>query len=181
MYRSFARVMYRTPSSIPPTTGFTLIAGAAENPDISLEFVAFKPFLFGFLHAFLRRFQHFFLDGIHHWIWILPRRQHHLQFVPQPLAPGQKIKVVAFDGETIGEGHARPVGWPESVQLPVSSSTVRNGPISTTSPVTPLISTQSPKADAVFPHEHEPAQEADDEILQRHGKAGAGEPQNVPS
>src|SRR5712691_7499835 len=39
----------------------------------------------------------------------------------------------------------RPVGWPESVQLPVSSKTVWNIPSSTTSPVTPLISTQSPR------------------------------------
>ena len=38
----------------------------------------------------------------------------------------------------------RPVGWPESVQLPVSSSTVFSRPTSTTSPPTPLISTQSP-------------------------------------
>ena len=38
----------------------------------------------------------------------------------------------------------RPVGWPESVQLPVSSRTVFSNPTSTTSPPTPLISTQSP-------------------------------------
>ncbi len=34
------------------------------------------------------------------------------------------------------------------------------------------------KADTVFSHEHEPTQETDDEILQRHGQARAGEPQN---
>src|SRR6266481_5767671 len=39
----------------------------------------------------------------------------------------------------------RPVGWPASLQLPVSSSTVWNMPSSVTSPLTPLISTQSPR------------------------------------
>src|SRR6266853_1986308 len=45
----------------------------------------------------------------------------------------------------------RPVGCPVSVQLPVSSSTVRSNPISITSPTTPLISTQSPTRIPFFP------------------------------
>src|SRR5580704_10797869 len=44
-----------------------------------------------------------------------------------------------FTNETL-----RPVGCPESVQFPVSSTEVFSNPISTTSPPTPLISTQSP-------------------------------------
>src|SRR6516165_1894580 len=44
-------------------------------------------------------------------------------------------------------------------------------PSSTTSPLTPLISTQS---HAVAAHEHEPADEGNDEVLERDCEAGAG-------
>src|SRR6516225_9089445 len=40
IYRSLARVIYRTETSTPPTTGLMLMAGAAENPLISREVVA---------------------------------------------------------------------------------------------------------------------------------------------
>src|SRR5215469_1085324 len=33
------------------------------------------------------------------------------------------------------------------------------------------------ESNSVFAHQHEPAQEADDEVLERDGKAGAGESQ----
>src|ERR1039458_7313877 len=79
----------------------------------------------------------------------------------------------------------RPVGWPASLQLPVSSKMVFSSPTSTTSPATPLIFIQSPTpaplgratpghainlapvshADAVAPHQHEPPEEGDDEVL----------------
>ena len=63
----------------------------------------------------------------------------------------------------------RPVGWPVSVQLPVSSKTVRSRLISTTSPATPLISTQSPTRSPFFPINTNQPKKRDDEILHRHG------------
>src|SRR6516165_12219145 len=114
-------------------------------------------------------------------IRILSRRQDHLQFVPEPLAGSRKIKIVAFDGVAVGEGHA-----------PASRMT-RSGPVaglqqhgaknaefdhftSHTVNLHPIA-----EADAVLPHEREPSEEADDEILERHGKAGAGRaPETCP-
>src|SRR5271154_339518 len=50
------------------------------------------PFLFGLLCALGRRLQHLLLDRRHDRIRILPRRQDHLQLIPEPLPGGGKIK-----------------------------------------------------------------------------------------
>ena len=56
----------------------------------------------------------------------------------------EKLKYWPVMAKLLMKVTRRPVGWPLSVQLPVSRSAVRKRPISTTSPPTPLISTQSP-------------------------------------
>src|SRR5258707_9469851 len=71
----------------------------------------------------------------------------------------------------------RPVGCPESVQLPVSSNTVWNIPSSTTSPVTPLISTQSPRRIPFLPINTNQPRKPTMKSL-RHSEAGACQPQN---
>src|SRR5712691_3491805 len=75
----------------------------------------------------------------------------------------------------------RPVGWPESVQLPVSSSTVWNGPISTTSPVTPLISTQSPRRIPFFPISTNQPMKPTMKSLSATVRPAPASPRNVPS
>src|SRR5438552_6313450 len=56
----------------------------------------------------------------------------------------EKLKKCPSIAKLLTNATLRPVGCPLSVQLPVSSNTVRSQLTSTTSPVTPLISTQSP-------------------------------------
>src|SRR6266511_5377249 len=69
----------------------------------------------------------------------------------------------------------RPVGWPASIQAPVSSSTVWNRPDLGHLAAHTLDLHPVTDADAVLAHQHEPAEEGDDEVLHRHGETGAGE------
>ena len=87
----------------------------------------------------------------------------------------EKLKYWPVMAKLLMKVTRRPVGCPLSVQLPVSSSAVRKRPISTTSPPTPLISTQSPTRMPFFAHEDEPAEEGEDEVLEDDGEAGRGE------
>src|SRR5579864_2931586 len=61
-----------------------------------------------------------------------------------------KLKKCPSMAKLLTKETRRPVGWLESVQLPVSSNTVLSRPTSTTSPPTPLISTQSQTRDTEF-------------------------------
>src|ERR1700752_4055205 len=82
-----------------------------------------------------------------------------------------KLKKCPSMAKLLTKETRRPVGWPASVQLPVSSRTVFNTPPSTTSPPTPLISTQPS-------HEHEPSKKCHDEVLHRDRQPGAGKTEN---
>src|SRR2546429_9033391 len=48
----------------------------------------------------------------HHRIGVLPGGENQLQFIPKPLAGRGEIEVVAFNGETVGEGNAPSGGMP---------------------------------------------------------------------
>src|ERR1043166_9906747 len=63
----------------------------------------------------------------------------------------EKLKKCPSIAKLLTKATLRPVGCPLSVQFPVSSKTVRSQFISTTSPTTPLISTQSPTRMPFFP------------------------------
>src|SRR2546429_1201706 len=52
----------------------------------------------------------------HHRIGVLPGGENQLQFIPKPLAGRGEIEVVAFNGETVGEGNA-PSGDRKSTRL----------------------------------------------------------------
>ena len=132
------------------------------------------PFFFSLLHTFLRRFANFLVNCLHHRIGILPAGEGYLQFIPQPLACGREIKIVSFNGVAVGKGDA-PASWMTGVGpvarfeqhrveradlYHLSGNSVDLYPVSQTN--------------AVFAHQHKPADETDDEVFQCHGKAGAG-------
>src|ERR1051326_7631564 len=64
--------------------------------------------------------RHGFMHRFSNWVRINACGNGDLDFIPEPLATGGKIEVVAFNGKILTTVTFLPVGWPASDQLPVS-------------------------------------------------------------
>ena len=84
---------------------------------------------------------------------------------------------MSFDGETVVERDATPGRMPDSLQPPVSSSIGVEHPELDDLAGHAVDFDEVADADAVLSHQHEPAEEADDEVLERDGQSGAGQPE----
>src|SRR5206468_10576194 len=98
---------------------------------------------------------------------VRPLGQEDLQLVPQPLACSREIEVMPLYGIAVDESDAASCGMPGIVPIPgfeqhgteqadfdhFAAHAIDLDPIAL--------------PNSVFSHEHEPAEEADDEILQR--------------
>src|SRR6185437_13571226 len=142
--RSAARVTYRTSTSIPDAAGRRSTLGAAENwlspctlPELrhsaSASFVSCSVCFATTLSIAASVL-----------CWSAPVGTFSVISSHIHCPAVEKLKNCPVTAKLFMNITRRPVGWPLSVQLPVSSSVVRMMPTSSTSPATPLISTQSP-------------------------------------
>src|SRR6202451_888186 len=133
------------------------------------------PLALRLLPAFGRCLNDLFLHRIDNRIRIVSGRQHHRQFVPKPLPRRRKIEVVPFDRVAVRERHAapswmprvRPVSRLEQHRMKHSQLDDFAGHAVDLNPIT--------QSDSIPAHQHKPAKESDDEILQRDGQARARE------
>src|SRR5580704_16550604 len=146
-----------------------------------LYFVARRsllPFFFGHVRVGFRFFHDQLLNGFNHGVRIFPGRHRHYQFIPEPLAGSREIEVVAFDGEAVDERDFAAGGMPGV--SPVAGFEQRRAEQADLHNFAADTIDLDPVADAnaVASHQHEPADEADDEVFQRHREAGAGQPEH---
>src|SRR6201999_1093036 len=120
---------------------------------------------------------HLFGDCIDNRLGIASDRHYQLQLIPKPLSGSREIEVVPFNRETVGESHAStgrmagvaPIAGLEQHRVEhaefgdFAADAVDFDPVA--------------KPDSVAAHEHEPAEESDDEILEGNRQAGADYPQ----
>src|SRR5260370_13807135 len=134
------------------------------------------PFVLRLLCGRFCSFGNFFLYRVDDGIRIPPRGKHYLQLIPKPMTRGGKIEIMAFYGKTVRECDA-PSGGMASVgpiagfqQDGVKHSQLDNFAADAVDfhPVA--------EANAIFPHEHQPANEGYDEILECVGQARAAKP-----
>src|SRR5262249_10919062 len=107
---------------------------------------------------------------------VAPVRYVHGQLVPQPLAGRREVEVVALDGVAVGEGDL-PAGGVSGIR-PVAGLTQYRVEHAELDHFAADAVDLHPVADAhaVRSHEHEPADEGDDEALQGHREAGGRQP-----
>src|SRR5437762_10253129 len=133
------------------------------------------PFLLRLGSAWRRRRCHFLLDRVRDRVRVAVVRHHHRELIPQPLAGGREVEVVTCGGEAVGEGHA-PAGGAAGVG-PVTGFQQYGAKHTELDHLAAHTVDLDPVADphAVPAHQHEPADEGDDEVLERHCEARAGE------
>ena len=136
------------------------------------------PLGFGLAGVGSRFFLDQFLDAVNDGIRILAGRNQELDLVPHPLAGGGEVKEVSFYGEAVDEGDAAPggmagIGPVAGFEKDGLEQADFNDFAAYAIDFDPI-----PDTNAVPSHEHEPAEEGDDEIFHRDSKACAGETEN---
>src|SRR5882672_5125187 len=118
------------------------------------------------------------LDGVNQRIRIPSRGYQHLQLVPQPLPRSREVEVMPFNRKAVDESDLAP-GWMSGVSPVAGFHEYRTQKADLDDFADDAIDL-NPVADlqAIAPHQHEPSEEADDEVLERDGQARACKPEN---